>query len=134
MRRLALFPMMAVFFFCLAGSVQAQTVDVTGTWELTYATARGDRTMTVTFNQDGTTVTGTVQQQMMGGRGGGGGGNPATPPEIEIKDGKIDGNTLTFSYAMGMGDRSFEQSFTAEVTGDTMKGTMTGGMRQNATF
>ncbi len=133
MRRIAPFFFIPAILLFFVGPLKAQ--NVTGTWELTYSTAgRGGqamtRTMTVTFQQDGTAVTGTVMVPRMGGRGGGGGETPPAPQEIAIKDGKMDGNTLTFSYTMGMGERSFTQSFTAKVTGDTMEGTMTGGMRQ----
>ena len=133
MRRIALFSIVPALLLLFVGPLQAQ--NVTGTWELTYSMAgRGGqamtRTMTVTFEQDGTAVTGTVMVPRMGGRGGGGGETPPAPQEIAIENGKMEGNTLSFSYTTGMGDRSFTQSFTAKVTGDTMEGTMTGGMRQ----
>ena len=66
---------------------------------------------------------------MMGGRPGGGGGGGAR--EVEITDGKIDGNKITFSMAMGMGERSMTFTFTGTVTGDTMEGTMTTARGEN---
>jgi hypothetical protein len=37
----------------------------------------------------------------------------------------MDGDQLTFTLSMGMGDRTFSQTFTATVSGDTMEGTIT---------
>jgi len=59
---------------------------------------------------------------VMGGRGGGAGGGAR---EVEITDGKIEGNQISFSIAMGMGERSFTFSYAGTVEGDTMEGTMT---------
>jgi hypothetical protein len=133
MRRVALFSIVPAFLLFFAGPLQAQ--GVTGTWELTYSTAgRGGetmtRTMTVNLVQEEAAVTGTVTLAAMGGRRGGGGGNPPAPQEIAIENGTMEGDSLTFSYTMGMGDRSFTQTFKAKVTGDTMEGTMSGAMRQ----
>jgi hypothetical protein len=62
----------------------------------------------------------------MMGRGGGGGGGR----EIEISDGSFEDGTLTFTITMGMGERSFSQTYVATtVTADSMEGTITGGMR-----
>jgi hypothetical protein len=124
---------MTFLFMLLVGTAQAQ--NVTGAWTLTYSQTGRDgqameRTMDITLLQDGTVVTGTVTLAAMGGRGGGGGGGGGAPREIEIQDGTMEGNVLTFSLTMGMGERSMTQSFTATVTGNTMEGTMTGGMRQ----
>jgi len=127
MRRFFPLGLMALFLF-LASPLQAQ--DVTGTWDLTWEIQRGARTTTVALVQEetpeGTTVTGTATMQMRGPPGGGGGGGAR---EIAITDGKMDGDKLTFTLAMGMGERTFSQTFTATVSSDTMEGTVTGGMR-----
>ncbi len=118
----------------LATALPLRAQNVSGTWELTYSTQRGERTITLELAQQGATVTGKVILPAMGARGGGGGNPPpnmpAMPREVEIKDGKIEGNKLTFSYEMGMGERSFTQTFTATVSADgkSMEGTMTGGL------
>jgi uncharacterized protein YfiM (DUF2279 family) len=126
MRRLLPFGIFAAVFLFLALPLQAQ--DVSGTWDITTTTQRGERTITVTLVQDGATVTGTAMMPMMG-RPGGGGGNQA-PMEVAISDGKFENGTLTFSITMGMGERSFTQTYTAtSVTATTMEGTVTGGMR-----
>lgn len=117
MRRLMPLGFLALFMI-FTSPVKAQ--DVTGAWELTTEGPRGPRTFTATFAQDGSSVTGTVVMQMMG-RGGAGGGTR----EIEISDGKLEDGKLTFTLTMGMGERSFSQTFSATVTADTMEGTVT---------
>jgi hypothetical protein len=129
MRRSMPLALAALTLLLLALPARAQVqVDVTGTWEITTVTQRGERTQTFTFQQDGATLTGTTELAMMGRAGGAGAGG--APREIEISDGKVEGSTITFSLVMGMGERSMTQTFTATVSGDTMEGTMTGGMRQ----
>ncbi len=104
---------------CLLGvlsiTAAAQDVDATGDWEITFESPRGVRVIPITFAQEGTTVTGSTE---MGGGA------------VEIQDGKIEGNTLTFKIVMSRGERTMEQIFTATVTGDAMEGTieMAGGM------
>jgi len=133
MRRIVSFSFMTFLFMLLAIPAQAQ--DVSGAWTLSWMQAgrQGgaamERTMDVTFVQDGSAVTGTVTMAAMGRGGRGGGGAGGAPREIAL-EGTMEGNVLTFSYTMGMGERSFTQSFTATVDGNAMEGTMTGGMRQ----
>ena len=120
MRRLI--PFFLLTFLLSVGAQEARAqVDITGTWELSWETQRGATTSTVNFEQDGDTFTGTAQMAM-GGRGGGAGGGTR---EIEITDGKVDGDQITFSMAMGRGERSFTFTFAGTVDGDAMEGTMT---------
>jgi hypothetical protein len=113
----------------LATPLRAQ--NVAGTWELTSEGPRGPRTTTVIFVQEGASVSGKVQMPAMGGRPGGNPppNAPAGPREIEFKDGTLESGKLTFTVTMGMGERSFSQTYTATVAADgkTMEGTMTGG-------
>ncbi|MGD8320421.1 MAG: hypothetical protein PVJ02_08205 [Gemmatimonadota bacterium] len=110
MRRASVLAALAATF-AFASSVAAQTPDVSGTWMLSWETPRGAQTVTMTFKQDGTDVTGTAQLRM---------------GEVPIKNGKIDGDQLTFVLELGRGDRTFSQTFTAAVKDDgTMEGTIT---------
>jgi hypothetical protein len=119
----------------LAPPLQAQ--DVTGDWVLTYTAAgRGgeamERSMEFTFTQEGSTVTGTTVFARMGQRPGGGGGrNVPDPQPIEIKDGKLEGDQLTFVVSRSMGQQAITMTFVATVSGNTMEGTLTttGGRR-----
>ena len=128
MRRSIPLGLAALTLILLAQPVQAQ-VDMTGTWEITTVTQRGERIMTFTFEQDGAALTGHTEFAPMGRPGGAGGaGARGAPREIPISNGKVEGNQVTFQIVMGMGERSITQSFTGTVSGDTMEGTMTGGM------
>jgi hypothetical protein len=136
MRRIVSYGLMGLFLTLLAPPIQAQQ-NVTGDWVLTYM-AQGregeavERTMEFTFVQDGSTVTGTTVFAPMGRRPGGGAGqNPPPPQEIEIQEGKIEGDQLTFTVVRTMRQRSTTQVFTATVSGNSMEGTIetTGGMR-----
>jgi hypothetical protein len=93
-----------------------------------------ERSMEFTFQQNGPTVTGTTVFAPMGQRPGGGGGrNVPEPQEIAIKDGKMEGDKLTFTVARTMAQRNITitMTFAATVSGDNMEGTLTtsGGMR-----
>lgn len=88
---------------------------VSGTWELTWETPRGARTITMTLTQDSTTVTGTAAMPM---------------GDVPVQDGVVDGDRVSFSLVMGRGDRTFEMKFEGTVDGAAMTGTML-GMRGN---
>jgi hypothetical protein len=97
MRRLISFFLLTLLLAVGAQEARAQ-VDITGTWEISWETQRGATTSTFTFEQDGDTFTGTAQMAM-GRRGGGAGGGTR---EIEVTDGKVDGDQIT-SPAPSMG-------------------------------
>lgn len=86
-----------------------QDVNVTGKWELSTETPRGTMTSTLTFEQNGTVLKGSMESQ----RG-----------TVEFQDGKVEGNTITFKIVRSRGDRSFEMTYTGTVEGDTITGTM----------
>lgn len=135
MRRIVSYGLTGLFLMLLAPPVHAQ--DVTGTWVLTYSAQGRDgqameRNMEFTFAQDGSTVTGTTVFAPMGRRPGGGAGrNVPEPQEIEIADGKMEGDQLTFTVARAMGPQNVTMTFTATVAGNTMEGMLvtTGGRR-----
>lgn len=129
MRRFVPSCLAALTLLLIALPLQAQ-VNITGTWEITTVTQRGERIQTFTFQQDGATLTGTTQMAAMGRPGGAGAGAGGAPREIAISNGKVDGDKITFELVMGMGERTMTQTFTGTVTGDTMEGTIAGGMRQ----
>jgi hypothetical protein len=99
----------AVLALMIAVPVQAQEVDVTGKWETTRETPRGTMTTTFTFAQDGHEVTGTLSSQ----RG-----------EQEIQSGSVEGNKITFTMVLTMGERTVEMTYSGTVEGDTITGTM----------
>jgi hypothetical protein len=66
------------------GAATAFAADLTGTWTGDFAVANGDSYhVSLTLKQDGEKLTGTVSGAQIG--------------QLEIFDGKADGDTLTFS-------------------------------------
>jgi hypothetical protein len=91
----------------LAGGLLA-AANVTGKWTANVP-GRDGQTREVTYNlkADGNTLTGT-----MPGRGG---------QEIQITDGKIDGDTITFKTKMEFNGNTMIMNYTGKVEGDTIK-------------
>ena len=123
-RTLTLLATAGLFSLPLAGQA-----NVTGKWEMTSQTPRGETTQIITLQQDGNTVSGTFERGAGGGgargggggRGGRGGGMGMT---VEIQDGAVDGNTISFLVVRGRGDRSFEMEYSGTIDGDTITGVM----------
>ena len=90
----------------LAGALLA--ANVTGKWTATVP-GRDGQTREVTYNlkADGNTLTGTIP-----GRGG---------QEIQITDGKIEGDTITFKTKMEFNGNTMVMNYTGKVEGDTIK-------------
>jgi len=103
---------------------------VVGTWELSAEGPRGDQMMVLVLEVEGDAVTGTLTMQRPGGRGGarggGGRGGPGggDPPEMNLSDGSIDGDTFSFSVTMSMRGNSLTREFSGTVSGDEMSGTI----------
>ena len=106
-----------VLTILLIASFALMAADVSGKW--TYeAPGRGGnpgRPVTITLKADGATLTGTVPA---GGRGGGG-DNP--PPPIDITDGKVDGNNISFTVKREFNGNSMVQKYEGVVNGDELK-------------
>jgi len=99
----------ALVALMLTVPAQAQDVDVTGKWESTRETQQGTMTTTFTFEQDGNKLTGTLGSQ----RG-----------DMEISDGSVEGNKISFKMVMTRGDSTMEITYSGTVEGDTITGTM----------
>ncbi|HUP04625.1 MAG TPA: hypothetical protein VMU19_11590 [Bryobacteraceae bacterium] len=102
MNRRTIIMMAAVLLALLAAPAFA--ADVTGKW--TGEVGDGGFTITVNFHQDGTKLTGTID---------GPGGEP-----MQIKDGKIDGNKISFSVTFDMGGGDMKMVHEGTVNGDEM--------------
>ena len=93
-------------------AVVAFAGDLTGKWTASVPGRDGQtRDVTYTFKADGNTLTGTTT-----GRGG---------QEIQITDGKIDGDTVSFKVKMEFQGNAVVQNYTGKVTGDEIKFTQT---------
>ncbi|KPK81701.1 MAG: hypothetical protein AMS25_05250 [Gemmatimonas sp. SM23_52] len=87
---------------------QERAVDVSGVWEITSETPRGTMTRKVTFEQDGSSLTGTMETRM---------------GSVPIQNGSVEGNKISFTVVFSRGERSFEMTYSGTVEGDTAKGT-----------
>ena len=96
--------------------------DIDGKWEGKIAGTDGGEGFPVsyTFKAEGTTLTGTTPMPSMDG-------SPAKP--IPIKDGKIDGNNISFSVVMDLGGQEMKMDYKGVLSGDTLK--ITGEMMGN---
>ena len=92
-------------------SLTALAADITGKWTA-QVPGRGGQTRDVTFNfkVDGNTLTGTVS----GPQG-----------DMEISDGKIDGDTISFTQTMEFNGNSMKFVYKGTVSGDEIKFTRT---------
>ena len=92
----------------------AVAADVSGKWTFE-APGRGGnpgRPTTITLKADGMKLTGTVP---------GGGGKGAPPTEVEITNGKVDGNNIYFEVKRSMGGNDVVFKYEGTLDGDTMK-------------
>lgn len=100
--------LLSVALFAVAAPARGQeTVDVTGEWEITTETPRGTQTRTITFEQHGDSLSGTMETRM------------GTTP---IHEGSVNGNEISFTMVFTRGDQSMEMRYTATVEGHEMSG------------
>jgi hypothetical protein len=83
----------------------APAADITGTWVAKIQGQNGEsHSVSFTFKNDGGKVTGTE------GR--------ANADDVEITDGKLESDTLTFAVRRNIGDRTLALHYTGKVSGD----------------
>lgn len=93
--------------FLLAVSLNAQEANVTGDWEMTITTQRGEMTRNMHIEQEGEKITVTME----GMRGG------------EMKgEGTIKGNEIEWTVTMETQRGEFSITYKGKVEGDTMSG------------
>jgi hypothetical protein len=78
--------------------------DIAGKWT---AQAQGAN-VTMDFKVDGTALTGTLENSQM-------------PGPVDIKDGKIDGDNLSFTIVRKMGETEMKIVWKGKITGDEIK-------------
>ena len=96
----------------------AWAADVNGKWIATIAGVQGqDFEITLTFKADGAKVTGTLN-------------NSTRPGDIEIQEGKIEGDNISFSLIRSTGQSDIKVVWKGTVSGDEIKFTRSieGGM------
>jgi hypothetical protein len=99
MKRLLIW--MAMFAFT------ALAADVNGTWKGKAETPNGTIERTFVFKVDGAKLAGETSSEMMG--------------KSEIKDGKIDGDNLTFTINASFQGNDVELHYKGKVAGDEIK-------------
>jgi enterochelin esterase-like enzyme len=84
--------------------------DVTGTWKADFDTQRGLQKYTFTLKQDGANVTGHASVDTNGEK-----------RESDLKEGKIDGGTVSFVELLSIQDNDIRVVFTGKVSGNEIK-------------
>ena len=98
-------------FLALAvASLSALAADVTGTWKAEFDTQRGLQKYTFTFKQDGTNVTGKASVERDGEK-----------REAELKEGKVEGDTITFVEPLKIQDNEVRITYTGKISGNEIK-------------
>ncbi len=91
-------------------SLSALAADVTGTWKAEFDTQRGLQKYTFTLKQDGTSVTGKANVERDGEK-----------REAELKEGKVEGDTVTFVEPLKIQDNELRITYTGRILGNEIK-------------
>jgi enterochelin esterase-like enzyme len=94
----------------LAVPFSAFAADVNGTWKAEFETQRGLQKYTFTLKQDGTKVTGKVNVDTGGEK-----------REVELKDGKIEGESVTFAEPLSIQGNDILITFTGKISDSGIK-------------
>ena len=87
--------------------------EIDGKWTAQVEGRQGPQTQTLTLKASGNTLTGTIE----GGRGG----------PVEISNGAIDGDKVSFTVVREFGDRKITQEYKGTLAGGELKLTRSGG-------
>jgi hypothetical protein len=93
--------LMALFAFA------ASAADISGNWKGTAEGPNGAIERSFTFKQDGAKLTGETNSQFTG--------------KSTITDGKVEGDTVTFSITAKFQDNEMKLTYKGKITGDTIK-------------
>ena len=104
--RRMLMPVLVTIVLVLAAA-PARAADVDGKWSGSLDTPMGAVQVAFTFKADGATLTGSTS-----GPDGG---------EVPIKNGKIDGNKISFVVTLDFGGMMFDLNYTGVVSPDVVK-------------
>lgn len=107
----------ALLALAFVGSPQAQQqkADPTGTWTWMRPDRQGgaDVKMTLRLKAEGDKLTGKLTSPRRGGR---------DPVELEIKDGKIKGDEISFTVTREVNNITFKQKYNGQISANTIKG------------
>src|SRR5438034_5809253 len=88
-------------------SLSALAADITGTWKAEFQTQRGLQKYTFTLKQDGAKVTGKASVERDGEK-----------REAELKEGKINADTVTFVEPLKIQDNEIQITYTGKISGN----------------
>src|SRR5437763_5660653 len=91
-------------------SLSALAADVTGTWKAEFNTQRGLQKYTFTLKQDGTKVTGKTNVEREGEK-----------REAELKEGKVEGDTVTIVEPLKIQDNDIQITYTGKISGNEIR-------------
>jgi enterochelin esterase-like enzyme len=90
-----------------APAAKPKAADFTGTWKSDFDSQIGHQYYTFTFQQDGTKLTGKANSEV-GDR----------KREAELKEGKVDGDAISFIETLSFGDREISIIYTGKLSAD----------------
>ena len=100
-----------ILLLTLAACVlSASAADVSGTWKAEFETQRGLQKYTITLKQDAGKLTGKASVERDGEK-----------RDVEFKDAKVDGDTVTFVEALKIQEREMDITFTGKISGNEIK-------------
>ncbi len=91
-------------------SISALAADVTGTWKAEFTTQRGLQKYTFNLKQDGATVTGKASVEMTDQK-----------RDAEFKEGRVDGDTVTFVEPLKIQDNEVNITYTGKISGNEIR-------------
>jgi len=86
----------------------AAFADASGTWTATFETQVGEQSYTFMFEVDGMILTGTAKSSVAG----------TENPEVQLADGKVDGDTITFVENLTYQGMPLVITYTGTMTSD----------------
>jgi len=101
-------PLFAAFVASLVLALPAQAQDVTGVWDFTFTTPQGSQSSVYTLKQEGKAVTGVADLAQMG--------------KLEIKEGMMTADTLSFVVEISNGSTTFPLEIWGVVSGALIEG------------
>lgn len=96
--------MKRLFLMAAAFAMTAFGADIAGTWKATAEGPNGSMERTFVFKVSGDKLTGDTTSSMLG--------------KSEIQDGKVEGDSLSFTITAKFGDNEMKLSYKGKVTGD----------------
>src|SRR5215213_8092952 len=99
-----------ILFALAVATFSAFAADITGTWKAEFETQRGLQKYTFALKQDGTNVTGKASVERDGEK-----------REAVLKEGKVEGDTVTFVEPLKIQDNEIKITYTGKISGNEIK-------------